>query len=391
MSRAVLISTDGHATASREGYTEYIATEWRSEYREFVKANAGTTEGLNAHPRIDEAVNWDSELRLRGLEAEGCVAEVIYPNALPFGYAAEGFEPGPGAHERQRATASMRAYNDWLANFCAAAPTRRAGMAVVLLDDVDEAIALARSAAANGLKGVMLPGPGGDPWYFDDRLDPFWAVCEELGLVLVQHAAGILPRPVPKGYAALMTIALENDFFAGRSMWQMMLGGVFDRFPGLRFVIAEGGASWIPQRLDEIDALVARTSSWSEFADHIGRTSTMQRSAHEYWKSNCWVGASFMSPYDARRRHEIGIDKLMFGIDYPHFESTTGRTKRWIQSTLGMAGATADELTSVLSENAATVFGFDLAQLQNVADAVGFDTAELLAAPEKPIRDFRVA
>jgi predicted TIM-barrel fold metal-dependent hydrolase len=85
----------------------------------------------------------------------------------------------------------------------------------------------------------------------------------------------------------------------------MMLGGVFDRFPELRYVITEGGASWIPQRLDEVDALIARTSNWSDFAAHIGREPTMRRRAREYWQDNCWAGASFLSPHEARRRAEI--------------------------------------------------------------------------------------
>jgi predicted TIM-barrel fold metal-dependent hydrolase len=261
----------------------------------------------------------------------------------------------------------------------------------VLLDDVDEAVAMLHAAADDGLKGVVLPGPAGDPWLFDPAIDPFWSACERRSMLLVQHAAGILPRDVPKGYAALMTIALENDFFAGRSMWQIMFGGVFDRFPRLRYVIAEGGASWIPHKLDEIDAMVARTSSWSEFAAHIGRDSTMQRSAWEYWRDNCWAGASFISPHEARRRDEIGVDKLMFGLDYPHFESTFGRTRRWIQSTLGSTGTSEVELRQILSLNAAHVFGFDLAALQPIAERVGFEEPELLTPPERPIRDYRVA
>jgi Amidohydrolase len=94
---------------------------------------------------------------------------------------------------------------------------------------------------------------------------------------------------------------------------------------------------------------------------------------------------------EARRRREIGVDRMMFGLDYPHFESTFSRTKRWIQSTLGSTDTTDDELRQILSVNAAEVFGFDLDDLQPIADRVGFDTAELLSAPERPIRDYRVA
>jgi predicted TIM-barrel fold metal-dependent hydrolase len=391
MTREIIISTDCHATAPREVFTEYLEPTWRDEHAAWAAAVADTAHSANPHPQIDERVNWDNDRRIAGLEAEGTVAEVVYPNGLPFGYHCLEIGPDPDPVERARQAASLRAYNRWLADFCAAAPGRRAGCALVLLDDIDEAVAEVRAAAANGLRGIMLPGPGGDPWYFEPRLDPFWQACCDHRTLVVQHAAGILPRRVPTGFAALMTIALENDFFAGRSMWQMMLGGVFDRFPTLRYVLAEGGASWVPQKLDEIDALIDRTSSWSEFAAHIGREATMQRSAWDYWRDNCWVGASFMSPHDARRRREIGVDQMMFGLDYPHFESTFSRTKRWIQSTLGSTDTTEDELRRILSINAAEAFGFDLAELQPIADRVGFDTAELLTAPERPIRDYRVS
>jgi predicted TIM-barrel fold metal-dependent hydrolase len=391
MTREIIISTDCHATAPREVFTEYLEPTWRDDHAAWAAAVADTAHSANPHPQIDERVNWDNDRRIAGLEAEGTVAEVVYPNGLPFGYHCLEIGPDPDPVERARQAASLRAYNRWLADFCAAAPGRRAGCALVLLDDIDEAVAEVRAAAANGLRGIMLPGPGGDPWYFEPRLDPFWQACCDHRTLVVQHAAGILPRRVPTGFAALMTIALENDFFAGRSMWQMMLGGVFDRFPTLRYVLAEGGASWVPQKLDEIDALIDRTSSWSEFAAHIGREATMQRSAWDYWRENCWVGASFMSPHDARRRREIGVDQMMFGLDYPHFESTFSRTKRWIQSTLGSTDTTEDELRRILSINAAEAFGFDLAELQPIADRVGFDTAELLTAPERPIRDYRVS
>jgi predicted TIM-barrel fold metal-dependent hydrolase len=87
-------------------------------------------------------------------------------------------------------------YNRWIAEFVDRAPHRRAGMGVVSFADVDEAVKMARWAKVNGLKGIQLPGPAGEPWFFEERLDPFWEVCEELGLPVVQHAAGILPRPM---------------------------------------------------------------------------------------------------------------------------------------------------------------------------------------------------
>jgi SAM-dependent MidA family methyltransferase len=82
---------------------------------------------------------------------------------------------------------------------------------------------------------------------------------------------------------------------------------------------------------------------------------------------------------------------MMFGLDYPHFESTYGKTKRWIQSTLGTTATTEAELVQILAGNAAHVYGFDFAALQPVADRIGFEVTKLLSPPDKPIRDFRVA
>ncbi len=86
MTREIIISADCHATAPREQFTEYLDPAWRDEHASWAATVADTPQSSNPHPQIDERVNWDSELRLAGLETEGTVAEVIYPNNLPFGY-----------------------------------------------------------------------------------------------------------------------------------------------------------------------------------------------------------------------------------------------------------------------------------------------------------------
>ena len=44
----------------------------------------------------------------------------------------------------------------------------------------------------------------------------------------------VFPAYDPPGFAAILTVALENAFFSARSLWQLIAGGVFDRFPNLR-------------------------------------------------------------------------------------------------------------------------------------------------------------
>jgi predicted TIM-barrel fold metal-dependent hydrolase len=102
-----------------------------------------------------------------------------------------------GDHDPELGMAGARAHNRWLADFCAAAPGRRAGVFQILLNDVEEAVKEIRRAATTGLKGgLMLPGTppnSGLPELHARVYDPIWAVCAELG-VPVNHHAGSASR-----------------------------------------------------------------------------------------------------------------------------------------------------------------------------------------------------
>jgi hypothetical protein len=95
----------------------------------------------------------------------------------------------------------------------------------------------------------------------------------------------------------------------------------------------------------------------------------------EYFHRNCWLGASFPSPVEAASRHEVGIDRFMWGSDYPHHESTHPYTREGLRR--AFAGTEPDELQRVLGGNAAAVYGFDLDALAPLADTVGPTVAEL--------------
>jgi predicted TIM-barrel fold metal-dependent hydrolase len=375
MSKVMLISSDGHATALQKDFLPYLDEEIRPDFQAWLDGSGAAYVGINAHPDIDKSANYDSAYRLRDLETQGVVAEVIFPNSLPFGFAAEGTDAGGGEKAKAQVAAALRGYNRWLADFVAQAPSRRAGMAVVTFDNVEEAVRTVRWAKEHGMRGIQLPGPAGEPWFFEERLDPFWAACQDVELPVVQHAAGILPRPIPIGFAGLMTLAIESSFFTSRSFHQMFLGGVFERFPRLRYVVTEGGSGWIPERVAMIDAILRSTGDWKAFADFIGRENTF---AQEVWQQNCFVGASTLSSFEGSMRHAIGVPQMMYGIDYPHFEGTYPHTKENIRFTLTNTGATEEELRAILGENAARCYGFDLQSLAPIVEQVGFEMEDLL-------------
>ena len=86
-------------------------------------------------------------------------------------------------------------------------------------------------------------------------------------------------------------------------------------------------------------------------------------------RNNCFVGASFLRPNEAPLRYDIGIDKIMWGQDYPHIEGTYPYTTEALRYTF--AGIDTDEVGPMLGGNAARVYGFDLEALAPVAARVG--------------------
>ena len=171
-----IISVDGHARGSRTDYRQYFEEKYLSNYDEFVLSQEQRDLGPpgSVKPGLEPECQWDSQLRLQALENEGVVAEVLFPNGLPFATArSEHVERAPDpALERQE----RLVYNRWLADFCADTPGRRAGQALISFDNVEAAVADVYWAKEHGLGGISMPSllPGGMAFFHPD-LDPVWA------------------------------------------------------------------------------------------------------------------------------------------------------------------------------------------------------------------------
>src|SRR5581483_11860062 len=98
----------------------------------------------------------------------------------------------------------------------------------------------------------------------------------------------------------------------------------------------------------------------------------------EYFARNCWVGASFIRRVEAELRHEIGVDRIMWGSDFPHTEGSYPYTTEALRYSLW--DATERELRMMLAQNAAHVYGFDLDALAPIAERVG-PTPDAVAQP----------
>jgi predicted TIM-barrel fold metal-dependent hydrolase len=377
--RLVLISADGHAGGNHEQYRSYLESRyleafdaWRQRYSNPFKDLTGGTRNRN----------WDDERRLSELEADGVVAEVLFPNTIPpfFPTGAVVARP-PTPEDYELRLAGIRAHNRWLADWCAGQADRRSGIGQIFLNNLDDAIADVSWCHEHGLRGGVLVQPVPDdmkhikPLYAPDH-DPLWAVCEEMGVVVNTHSGGAgMPDYGPYEAAGILWIT-ETTFFSRRPLTQMLVSGVFERFPRLRFVLTEQGASWIGPLLAQLDSYHGQMKSVGRIGElKYDPDQVLPLKPSEYFRRNCWVGVSFPSPGEAAARTEIGVDRFMWGSDYPHDESTYPNTREGLRR--AFAGTPRDELQQILGGNAASVYGFDLARLSPIAERVGPTYGEL--------------
>ena len=139
---------------------------------------------------------------------------------------------------------------------------------------------------------------------------------------------------------------------------------MLERFPTLRVVLTEQGVAWLPRGLETLDWFYRRMTlpeaAEAQFFGAVAKGLSMTPT--EYFHRNFWLGASFLRPSEAPLRHDIGIDRIMWGADYPHSEGSLGFTTEALRAAFG--GVPETEVRAMVETNAAAFFGFDLDRLR---------------------------
>jgi predicted TIM-barrel fold metal-dependent hydrolase len=303
----------------------------------------------------------DAVQRLQEQDLDGIDAEILYPPVYSPIFWSHGVKDlDPDAHR-----AFVRGYNDWLAEeYCAVAPDRLIGMAILPETGIDDALAEMTHIKEQGLRAVTLAKwPNGGPFYSaeDDR---FFAASLDLGVKLAPHENFGEMKPRRPGAAGLDRDSMLAASGFGRGaceypIGQLIVNGVFDRFPDLKVYFAETQAGWLAHALNWTDGFYR---NWSSFVDL-----DLPRMPSEYYRDHCRF--SFIVDRMAMLlRNYIGIDMLLFGTDFPHSVSTFPYTREWIDDLF--EGVPEDERRQVLVGNACEFFDLD-------------PTAELTPTPER--------
>ena len=292
---------------------------------------------------------WDPVERLKDQELDGIDAEVLYPS---LGMTLFTMNDG----ELQRAC--FDAYNGWLAEFCRHDPKRLYGVGLVSLENIDKAAGDLEKIAKQGMRGAMIWGaPPADRPYSSRAYDPFWRAASETKLPVSLHVIASRGRTSAtvadiigenaRAHAGIWYMTVIHEI--QESLAHLVLGGVLERFPGLKIVSAENDAGWLPHfnyRMDHVFDKYGET--WGD---------EVPRRPSEYVRRQ--VFATFQDDPTGPAAHEIfGADNFMWASDFPHSDSTFPESRAWIEK--NFAGVPDSVRRKIVHDNAVALYAMDV-------------------------------
>jgi predicted TIM-barrel fold metal-dependent hydrolase len=301
--------------------------------------------------------------------SDGVIASVLYPTQQMQHYA---------VRNTALVDATCRAYNDWLAEFCAAHPQRLRGVAALNVDDIAVAAAELDRAIGRGLVAGLIPValPSGRT-YADPAFDRLWEVAARLDAPLSLHigtyrASPDRQKPPVIAGAQLATPKPAQTSFATADHWvrqalgDLIFSGVFERHPRLRVVSAEHEVGWLPFFVERMDyTYTQRATKGHRFANGVLPS--------DFVHANVWVQFC-EDPLASIVAHSIGSDRLLWGSDYPHSEGLFPRSREVFADRT--AGLDERARRQIATDNAAALYG--------IAPGPERPPAERDAGPERP-------
>ena len=301
MEKFRVIDADGHVTESFGSLKKHLKEEYRNRplasSEAWDRSFGGTLGKRNEDPKV----------QLADMDIDGIDIQVIFPSHLSLSV----------EKENDLAVEFARAYNDWLAEFCATDPRRLKGVAMIALHDIDAAIKEARRAVEKlGFVGIMMPTNVRDQDIGKRQFWPFYEEIQRLGVGLALHG-GIRAAERMHGrfdsFIAVHSVSFPFECMA--ALTGLIFAGVPEAFPKLRIAALEACCGWVPFLMDRLD---------EEFEKRGSREAPLlKKKPSEYMTSEQFFYAFELEestvPYVIDR---IGADKLLYSSDYPHWDTS---------------------------------------------------------------------
>jgi len=301
---------------------------------------------------------YDAKARLAFMDEEKIWAQVLYPNVGGFGSA--NFRR---LDDSELVIDCVRAYNDFLLDFCSTDPSRLIPVMATPFWDVPEAVKEIERCAKLGYRAVLMcniPEAHDQPVLRDRHWDPMWAVAQEAGMNVSFHVGGgelsdLMTDRANIGFKAnFARVSVLAFIDNARCLTEIVFGGLCHRFPDLKMVSVESGAGWIPFVLEAMDWQWRNGGVAKEHPEYDLLPS-------EYFRRQIY--ASFWFEEDGiPTALERFPDNMLYETDYPHPTcqapgpvSAGTHPRSYAEKVL--AGLPEDTIRKVLHDTAAGLYG----------------------------------
>ncbi|HRE01231.1 MAG TPA: amidohydrolase family protein, partial [Ilumatobacteraceae bacterium] len=240
----------------------------------------------------------------------GVEASLCFPNFFPR-FGGQYFVDGK---DKELALLCVMAYNDWmLEEWCAGTDGRLVPLGILPGWDVELCAAEADRVGPLGMRAFTFseaPARVGLPSIASGEWDPFFAACERNQIVVAMHIGSAPPispslDTTPGTQSALLACNSAS------AMLDWICHGVFERFPNLQALLAESNIGWIPYFLERADHVWEHNRAWNGFRAACPNPPSSYFPNHIY-------ATFFDDEYGLTHAEEIGVDNILFEMDYPH-------------------------------------------------------------------------
>jgi len=366
-----LISADGHLNEPGDLWTSRVAEAFRDrvpKIERFERGDAWTMPGVEgvrafgwgacAGKPPEELGEWcffeevnagsyDPYARVQELDRDGVDAELLFPSGV-IGWMT-------GTRDPDLHHAMVRAYNDFMSEFCATAPDRLGGTGQLPNRGIDECLEeIERLEGMPGIAAYQLrayPHGGTQLSIEDDRV---WDAIVQTGKPLTIHIGLNDNEPVgapvnPSESGAKKLPGTGHFYDAPGRMLEWIFSGVLDRFPTIRIILAEVDCGWMPYFQEQADDNYLR-HSLADLKDH-----RLAKLPSEYMKE--FFAAAFITDHVAiATRERVGVNRMLWSNDHPHI--TSDWPNSWKTINASFAGVPADERHAILAGNAQRLLKF---------------------------------
>lgn len=288
-----------------------------------------------------------AELRLADMDRDGVQAQVIFGPIFQI-----------STDDPVLRVACYRVYNDWLLEFCQAAPDRLIG--VPMLPETPETAAeeLRRLASKGGVRQVTLMIANIKPKLDDPAWETLWSLLEETGIILSWHITVFGPNPNSRAAGKAASVFENTKFFMANFLEpfvDLFAWGILERHPKLKMVMAEAGTGWLPWLVQELDYRHWRLWEAKEFwYDKGGKD--LETKPSELFKRQVW--ATFQEDYATMSLIPFfGEGHLLWASDYPHPDGVWPNSRQAIERQ--MHNLSPELRRRLTHDNAAALYGLE--------------------------------